>query len=81
MFYDRINYPVIDIRVWKQLYKHGLLSENPNGQGFTLNQWIKYLKVIRKLAIENGMTARQVEIRIFHYDRITREGTLYKKFG
>src|SRR5579872_1554685 len=40
MFYDPKLYPVIDIRVWKQLYKLNLVNTNPKGQGFSLDEWI-----------------------------------------
>ena len=38
MFIDR-NYPVLDIRVWKQLYNLNYVNSNPNGQNFTLEEW------------------------------------------
>jgi hypothetical protein len=77
MFYDRRKYPVLDIRVWQQLYKAKLVGTNSRGQNFTLQQWDSYLKVIRKLANELNLTARQVEKRLFDHDRITRLGNLY----
>jgi len=79
MFYDKDNYPIIDIRVWKQLYYLKLVEENPRGQNFTLNQWEKYLEIIRQLAIEYNITARQVEKRLFDYDKANQKGKLYKK--
>jgi hypothetical protein len=78
MFYDRTMYPVLDIRVWKKLYECGLLKENPHGRNFKLDQWEKYLKIIRNLARKNNLTARQVEKRIFEFSKITQKGTLYK---
>lgn len=77
MFYNPKKYPIIDIRVWQQLYKLKLLSENPKGQSFTLAQWENYLMIIRQLAKENKLSARQVEKRLFDYDRKTRKGNLY----
>ena len=77
MFYDSKKYPVLDIRVWRQLYKHKLVSENAKGQNFTLNQWEDYLKVIRDLGKSLNLTARQTEKRIFDHDRETQEGRLY----
>ena len=79
MFYDKENYPIIDIRVWKQLYDLKLVKQNPRGQNFTLNQWEKYLSVIREIAIEHNITARQVEKRLFDYDKAHQVGKLYKK--
>jgi hypothetical protein len=78
MFYDPTQYPVIDIRVWKQLYKYKLLVENPNGQGFTLIQWDCYLDVVRQIASELSLTPRQVEKRLFDHDKNNQIGTLYK---
>ena len=72
MFYDKVNYPVIDIRVWQQLYKAGMVTTNPRGQGFRLNEWITYLDVMRRIATQTNLTARQVEKRLFDIDRIER---------
>lgn len=77
MFYEPANYPVIDIRVWQQLYNSKFLNNNPKGQNFTLNQWIDYLTIIRNIASELKISARQVEKRIFDYDRNTRKTKLY----
>ena len=78
MFYDKDNYPIIDIRVWKRLYDLKLVTENSRGQNFTLNQWEKYLAIIRALAKEHKITARQVEKRLFDYDKENQKGKLYK---
>ena len=78
MFYDPTRYPVIDIRVWKQLYKYGLLTENSKGQSFTLYQWDTYLNVVRQIAKELSITPRQVEKRLFDHDKENQVGTLYK---
>lgn len=77
MFYDRSKYPIIDIRVWKQLYKHKLVNTNARGQGFTLNEWEVYLNTIRGLALELHLTSRQVEKRLFDIDRNEQVGNLY----
>jgi hypothetical protein len=77
MFYDKTKYPVLDIRVWQQLHKAKLVTSNSTGQTFTLKQWDNYLLVIRKLAKDLNLTARQVEKRIFDHDRKTRPGKLY----
>ena len=77
MFHEPKNYPVLDIRVWKQLYKNKLVTTNSKGQNFTLEQWTNYLKIIRSLAKENNLTSRQVEKRLFDYDKSTQIGNLY----
>lgn len=78
MFYDPKKYPVLDIRVWKQLYAAKLVTTNPRGQNFSLKQCSEFLTVIRKLARELNLTARQVEKRLFDYDRSTQRGRLYE---
>lgn len=78
MFYNPILYPVLDIRVWRQLYNSKLLDSNPRGQNFTLVQCEKYYETIRSLALDLNLTARQVEKRIFDYDKKNQVGTLYK---
>jgi len=77
MFYDKTKYPVLDIRVWQQLHKANLVNTNSRGQNFTIKQWDTYLTVIRKLAKDFKLTARQVEKRLFDYDKNTRPGKLY----
>jgi thermostable 8-oxoguanine DNA glycosylase len=77
MFYNPTKFPVIDIRVWQQLHKAKLVDTNPKGQGFKLQEWEKYLTVIRSLAKELKLTARQVEKRLFDLDKNTRKGKLY----
>ena len=78
MFHNRIKFAVIDIRVWRQLYNAKLVDTNPNGQNFSLKECELFYKVIRNLAAEMNLSARQVEKRIFDYDKLTQEGNLYK---
>jgi hypothetical protein len=76
MFMDQ-NYPVLDIRVWKQLFNLNYVNSNPNGKNFTLEQWNIYLKVIRNIAAEYNKTARQIEKQLFDFDKATQIGNLY----
>ena len=81
MFYDPNEYPVIDIRVWKQLYKLNLVNTNPGGQGFSLDEWITYLEIMRNAALEFHIPVRQLEKRFFDLDRVeqkARNETLYR---
>ena len=78
MFWDKDNYPVIDIRVGQVLYSTGLVKVNSRGQGFNLNQWDEYFKVIRELSKIHHLGARQVEKRLFEYHRANQVGNLYK---
>ncbi len=77
MCYDSKNYPVIDIRVWQQLYENKLVTTNSKGQNFKLNEWVKYLEVIRRFSSELNVEARNIEKRIFDYDRTIRKNKLY----
>ena len=81
MFYDKAKYPVLDIRVWTQLYKAKLVNSNERGQNFTLGQWEVYLKVIRELANELNLTPRQIEKRLYDYDIETQTKPIYKTNG
>ena len=77
MFKNPELFPVLDIRVWKQLFKNNLVSVNPRGIGFTLDQWDSYVKIIRSLATKHNTTARVIEKKLFDYDKLTQEGNLY----
>ena len=76
MFIDQ-SYPVLDIRVWKQLYNLNYVNTNPNGQNFTLEEWNIYLNVIRNIATKYNTTARQIEKQLFDFDKSTQIGNLY----
>ena len=76
MFIDQ-NYPVLDIRVWKQLYNLKFVKTNPNGQNFSLEEWDTYLKVIRGIANEYNTNARQIEKQLFDFDKANQIGNLY----
>lgn len=78
MFYNPKKFPVIDIRVWKVLYATKEVTTNPNGQNFNLNEWNVYLKKVRELAQELGLTAREIEKKLFTYSEKTQEGLLYE---
>lgn len=77
MFHNPKKFAVIDIRVWRQLYKAKLVDSNPIGQNFSLKECKIFYQIIRKLARKMNLTARQVEKRIFDYDKQTQEGNLY----
>lgn len=78
MFYDKTLFPVIDIRVWTELYNVGLVTNNERGQGFTLEQCWRYIEIIREIAKETNLSARQVEKRLFDYNKSNQKGTLYR---
>jgi hypothetical protein len=64
--------------VWKQLFKANLVDTNPKGQGFSLDEWVNYLNIIRGIAKELKFTPRQVEKRLYDIDRREQKGNLYK---
>ncbi|WP_283643236.1 hypothetical protein [Croceibacter atlanticus] len=71
------DYPVLDIRVWKQLYNLKYVTTNPNGLNFSLEEWNTYLKVIRSIASEYNTNARQIEKQLFDFDKANQIGNLY----
>ncbi|NLR58159.1 hypothetical protein HGH93_08625 [Chitinophaga polysaccharea] len=78
MFYDRNRFPIIDIRAWKQLHRLELVSTNPGGINFRLEECEEYFKVIRGIAKEYGCTARAVEKRLYDYSILSQtEPRLY----
>lgn len=77
MFYDRTRYPVLDIRVWKQLHKIGLVKTNEKGKGFKNEEWLEYLKIFREAAKEFGVPVRHLEKSFFDKDQAEQEGNLY----
>jgi hypothetical protein len=77
---DPENYGVIDIRVWQVLYSFGLVSSCESGVGLTLNDWIKYLQIIREYAKNYQVSTRTIEQILFRYHKNDiQEGNLYKQ--
>lgn len=71
---------VIDIRVWKALRYLGKVSGNPNGVGFTINQWLAFVSELETVAEQLGRTARDVERALFRYHkRKLQTGRLYTR--
>jgi hypothetical protein len=60
---DPRRYGVIDIRVWQLLHAVGAVSENRRGVGFSLEQWLQFLAVLRGLSAKLGVTARTSNAR------------------
>ncbi len=76
MFYDPIKFPVLDIRVWQQLYKAKYVNSNEKGSDFKYHECEIFYTIIRELSNELNLSARQVEKRIFDIDQDTRIGNL-----
>ena len=59
-------YPIIDERCIQSLKKLNVISwETINNKN-----WLDYLKIIRKLAVNNNKTAREIEKGLFAFNRI-----------
>jgi thermostable 8-oxoguanine DNA glycosylase len=71
------RYGVIDIRVWQLLYKLGAVNKNPRGQGFTVEQWLEYLRILREHAKRRRVSVRRLELTLFKVHEENQEGSLY----
>jgi len=56
------QYAVIDFRVWRQIF--GVEKRN-----FSINDYKRYLKEIKRLAAELGWLPQEVDLVIWEYDR------------
>jgi hypothetical protein len=72
---DPTRYGVIDVRAWQVLYRYGMVHTNPAGRGFSIEEWLVYLAVVRDLAAQFGVTARVVEHSLYLYHWKTGMGT------
>ena len=80
MLTDPSRYGVIDIRVWQFLHATGTVGTNPNGQGFSIGQWLEFLDVIRSFGKTFRVTPRAIERTLFGLHQLYQHGTLYKPF-
>ena len=71
------DYGIIDIRVWQLLYLYGEVNTKPKGQGFSLNDYLSYLKILRKYALQFNVDVRDIERTLFFHHRKIQEGNLY----
>jgi hypothetical protein len=62
-FYDPENYGVLDIHVWR-----GLFGKEPNDIFSNHDQAIKFIKKLREISSETGLSCRDVEKAIFKKD-------------
>ena len=72
------RYGVIDIRVWKVLYRLGSVSTRPSGVGFDFKHWYRYLVILRHHAKRIGADVRAVERTLFFHHRRYARGNLYR---
>jgi len=74
---DPRRYGVLDIRVWQLLFALRSVRVNARGRGFTVDQWLGYLRDLRRHARECGVTPRALEWTLFCHHRAARTGRLY----
>lgn len=71
------RYGVIDIRVWQLLYSVGAVRANRRGTGFSLENWLQFLSIIRPLSSRLNVSARAVERTLFEVHKANQERRLY----
>lgn len=69
------KYAVIDVRDLEELNK---IIKNKIGKTISINTWINYLAEMRKLAIENNATPREIDKALFAMNRESLEKQNYK---
>ncbi len=74
---DPTRYGVLDIRVWQLLFALRSVGVNARGRGFTLAQWLLYLRALRRHARARRVTPRALEWTLFHHHRAIQTGRLY----
>jgi len=74
---DPRRYGVLDIRVWKLLFRAGAVEGNPRGQGFHGEHWLQYLACLRREARRLRASVRRVELSLFLHHRRVHRGVLY----
>ena len=77
MLLDPKRYGVIDIRAWQLLYATGTVRKNPRGTGFTVENWLEYLTILRRFARKLRVRARDVGRALFVVHARYQEGLLY----
>ncbi|MBN1328580.1 MAG: hypothetical protein JXA54_03815 [Candidatus Heimdallarchaeota archaeon] len=71
--YDPINYGIIDYKTWQILYLYELVGTKPMGIGFSQIDWLKYLQIIRNLASEFNVKARDIDRTLFDYHKFLKK--------
>lgn len=69
------KYAVIDFRGWRQVFGEEKTT-------FSVSDYKRYLREVRRLALELGWSVQEVELAIWKYDRINgRKSTVSKAAG
>ena len=66
---DPKNYGVIDFHVWQLLHQFGFVSEKEDGKNLSVSNWLQFLDILRLLAQQFEVSARDVERTLFNYHR------------
>jgi len=77
MLTDPRRYGVIDIRIWRVLYRHGYVDKKPHGTNLKSAEWLACLEVLRMLARKFKKPVRDIERVIFDYHKEIQRGRLY----
>jgi hypothetical protein len=77
LLYPR-RYGVIDIRVWQLLYGVGAVSANRKGTGFSLENWLQFLSIVRGLSSRLNVSARAIERTLFEVHKANQVNMLYE---
>lgn len=78
---DPRRYGVLDIRVWQLLLALRSVDTKPGGRGFTVTDWLAYLRTLRHEARRRGVSVRAIERTLFEYHRTVQVGRLYDPPG
>jgi hypothetical protein len=76
---DPRRYGVLDIRVWKLLYRIGAVEKNPGGAGFRTEHWLQYLDHLRREARRRRVSVRRMEYSLFLHHQSGHRGPLYER--
>ena len=71
------RYGVMDIRVWQLLYQLKEVHTNPGASGFSINEWLQLLQILRNYAKKFKVSARDVERTLFLVHKQYQQGVLY----
>ena len=66
---------VIDTRVWATLWRLGYFDEEK--ENFKADDYLKIIKIVRKMAKGSNYTTAEIGYALFAYDVVHREGNLH----
>ena len=72
---DEKRHCVIDTRVWATLYRLDYFEEEK--ESFTADDYLKIIKIVRKMAEEADYNTAEIGYALFAYDVVHREGNLH----